>query len=147
MRVDGGDAQIDNLKMRLRITRRQQGFQVTARAVGRLRITHRGGLAQDENSVGVGGLVYRHADRSQTARQLRRKKPEAEGFVVNEILAVADGDFLEQPRIVAVAAQSQSDLGHGQQNQWDKHLRDQTEQPLAGRRWWRLDTAWAGRTT
>src|SRR5208282_4902685 len=62
VRVDGRDAQVDDLKMGFGVTRGQQGLQVTARAIGRFRIAHRGGLAQDEYAAGVDGFCGRHAN-------------------------------------------------------------------------------------
>ena len=64
VRVDGGDAQVDDLKFFSGEPLAQQHLQVTARAVGRLRIAHRGGFAENKNADGVRRFDRRNQKRS-----------------------------------------------------------------------------------
>jgi hypothetical protein len=45
VRINGRDAGVDDLEMRPGISRVQQGFEITTRAIGRLRVANRRGFS------------------------------------------------------------------------------------------------------
>ena len=110
VRIDGRNAQIDDLKTGLGITPGQQGLQITRRGEWRLRFPARGGLAQNKNTIGACGLRRLHHKWTGPARQLRREKSQAETFVVDQKILAAHADGFKKIRGITVARQTQSRL-------------------------------------
>ena len=96
MRVDSRNSEINDLKVRVRKPLVQQRFQITRRGVRRLRLSSRGRLSQYKNAVCVGGFPGRHHDGSGPARQLRRKESQAEIFIVDQKILLADANFFKE---------------------------------------------------
>ena len=128
VRVDGGERDVDDFKIRSRIFFAQQHFEVTTRAEGRFGIAHGGRFAEDENAERAGCLVNRHPDRTGTARVFRRKKTEAEIVVLDEVIFIADPEPVKKTGVVTVAGEPQRKFQCGQQPQRQQQRR-QPENP------------------
>ena len=110
MRIDGGEGDIDDFKLPLRILFPQQHLQITRGREAGGGIAHRGGLAQDKNTERAGRLVNRKPDRIRTAHDLPGEKPKSEILVLHVAILAADVDALEKLRIVTITAKPQGDL-------------------------------------
>ena len=131
MRVDGGERDVDDFKFFAGKSLAQLHFQITRRAIGRFGIPHRGRFAKNENANRIGRLGRRKDEWICPARQLRRKKSEAEILIIDQKIRLADAIYFEEARGMAVTGQPQSGFHSAQQQQWQDDHGDETEQPFA----------------
>jgi hypothetical protein len=109
MRVDGRDAEIDDLEFLIGKLFAQEHFEITRCAQRRLRIAHGGGFAENKNALHVRRFLHREFERARPAREFRRKEALREPVVVDEIFfTVGRALNFEKCRIVAIARHAQN---------------------------------------
>ncbi len=133
MRVDGRDAGIDHLKVRLRIPVCQQRLQIPRRRVIWIRLAAGRRLPQDEYAIGVYRFLGLEHQRLGPTRQGRWKKAQAEIFVVDEIITVADMDFFEKGGVIAKTRQPQNPFKGAQEEERQANQRHQAVKPFPRR--------------
>ena len=117
MRIDGGHSDTNDLELLAREALAQQRLEIAPRPIRGTRITQRGRFAQDENAVSSGRLCGFHLHRRRAARQGRRKEPQAELVIFDQVVIRSDADEFEESRRMAVASQAQTELDSGQNQQ------------------------------
>src|SRR5262245_23054308 len=84
MRIDGGNAKVDDVKSLARKTFAQQDVEIARGAECGLRSSHRRRFAKNKNAAGIRGFPGRELERAGPARQLGREELQTELFVVNK---------------------------------------------------------------